>query len=169
MNVTAEVTIVPHPGVPPHDRSCVELRASEGPATGVRPAGALVDRVRAARLGLCHPGRARERRRTRDVRECPPEVQIPEGAPRRSSGRADLISGKPRRRKATAIRPCLPQDSLPRRGRGVGQPRFLGGTRRYLPAHSRAPPRTRARARVRGRARGGADAGRLRTRPPPHP
>jgi hypothetical protein len=36
------------------------------------------------------------------------------GTRRRSSGRADLISGKPRRRKATAPRPCLPPRSIHR-------------------------------------------------------
>ena len=60
-----------------------------------------------------------------------------------------------------------PSEHAPRSRRRAGQPSFLGGTRRYLPAHSRAPPRTRARARVRGRARGGADAGRHARQPSP--
>ena len=85
------------------------------------------------------------------------------GTPRRSSGRADLISGKPRRRKATAPHRSLPQDQPPRSGRRVGQPSVLGGTRRYLPAHLRAPQPTHDSAPVRGRAQGGADAGRLPT------
>src|SRR5690242_11404760 len=74
-----------------------------------------------------------------------------------------MISGKPRRRKATADRPCLPHRAPAERRRRAGQPSFLGGTRRYLPAHSGAPQPTRTRTRVRGRARGGADAFRLPT------
>jgi len=47
--------------------------------------------------------------------------------------------------------------------RRAGQPRFVGGTRRYLPAHSRAPraPRTPS-------ASSRASAGRCRRGPTPN-
>ena len=114
-----------------------------------------------SRLGLCHPVSRPRAPKGRGGLGSPPEGQAPQGEPGRSSGRADLISGKPRRRKATAPHRSLPQDQPPRRGRRVGQPSFLGGTRRYLPAHLRAPQPTHGSAPVRGRAQGGADAGRL--------
>ena len=116
-----------------------------------------------SRLGLCHPVSRPRAPKGQRCQGSPPEGQAPQGEPRRSSGRADLISGKPRRRKATAPHRRLPQDQPPRRGRRVGQPSFLGGTRRYLPAHLRAPQPTHDSAPVRGRAQGGADAGRLPT------
>ena len=116
-----------------------------------------------SRLGLCHPVSRPRAPKGQRCQGSPPEGQAPQGEPRRSSGRADLISGKPRRRKATAPHRSLPQDQPPRRGRRVGQPSFLGGTRRYLPAHLRAPQPTHGSAPVRGRAQGGADAGRLPT------
>ena len=139
------------------------------PATNPRP-------VSASRIASVPPGWVYATRASPESAEGPEMSGKPargpgsRGTPRRSSGRADLISGKPRRRKATASRPCLPQNTRPRSRRRAGQPRFLGGTRRYLPAHSRAPqpnrtrnPSSRASA---GRCRRGAPlhGGRLATR-----
>ena len=141
----------------------VEARVSEAPAKILRPAGAFAHRGRVVPVGSMPPGLAPESAEGPEMSGKPARGPGSTGAPRRSSGRADLISGKPRRRKATAPHRSLPQDQPPRRGRRVGQPSFLGGTRRYLPAHLRAPQPTHGSARVRGRAQGGADAGRLPT------
>jgi len=130
-----------------------------------RPALTLAATVRLApaSLGLCQAVCARDHRRARDVREDHPEGAAPQERRRRSSGRADLIPGKPRRRKATASLPHHPHAKQPQRRRGARQPRSLGGTRRYLPARSRAPHTNSPPTRAQGRVRGGADGFRLPT------